>query len=57
MPRAFDQMMAVGAGNPVTVIDLVFPPGPEQGKFGIWLRGSRALRHLESRGKTPGRNG
>jgi uncharacterized protein with HEPN domain len=33
----------VGAGNRVTVVELVFSPGPGLGKFGIWLRGSRAL--------------
>jgi hypothetical protein len=27
--------------------DLVFSPGSGQGKFGVWLRGSRALRRLE----------
>jgi hypothetical protein len=33
----------VGAGNRVTAVELVFSPGPGLGKFGIWLRGSRAL--------------
>lgn len=37
----------VGAGNRVTAVELVFSPGPGLGKFGIWLRGSRALRHLD----------
>jgi hypothetical protein len=36
----------VGAGNPVTAVDLVFFSGPGQGKFGIWLRGSHALRRI-----------
>jgi hypothetical protein len=38
---------AVGAGNSVTAVDLVFLLNQGKGKFGIWLRGSRALRHHE----------
>jgi hypothetical protein len=34
----------VGAGNPVTTVDLVLSLRLGRGKFGIWLRGCHALR-------------
>jgi hypothetical protein len=37
----------VGAGNPVTAVDLVLCSRTKQGKFSIWLRDGRAFRHLE----------
>jgi hypothetical protein len=52
-----------GAGNLATAVDLVFSPGPGQGKFGIWLRrtpsdfsaGPDAL-HCLGAGAQPGRD-
>jgi hypothetical protein len=40
-------MWTCGCRKSCHAVDLVFFPGPGRGKFGIWLRGSRALRHID----------
>ena len=46
-PDVVSFVVLVGADNSVTAADLVSCAGKRRGKFGIWLRGSYAVRHFQ----------